>query len=212
MSIKHPRFDRADIEIAEQRPLFSGFFTLLKVSLRHRLFGGEWSPVVERELFSKAGAAAAMVYDPVLDKIGLVEQFRVGMLDAPQGPWSLEGVAGMLEPDETPEELIGRELVEEAGLEAKHLIPITGFYPTPGSCDEYTHLFCAICDLSQAGGVFGLAEEGEDILFNVYSASEVFDAMLQSRMNNATTLIGLQWLERQRDSLRAQYPNWENSK
>lgn len=212
MNIKHPRFNRADVDITEQKSLFSGFFTLLKIRLRHRLFSGEWSPPIERELFSKASAAAAIAYDPVMDKIGLVEQFRVGMLEAAHGPWSLEAVAGMLEPDETPEKLIARELVEEAGLEAKHLIPITGFYPTPGSCNEYTHLFCAICDLSQAGGVFGLVDEGEDILFNVYSAEEVFDAMLQSRMNNATTLIGLQWLERERDPLRAQYPNWETSK
>ena len=180
--------------------------------LRHRLFNGGWSGTIERELFSKAPAAAAVVYDPVLDSIGLVEQFRIGMLDAPSGAWSLEGVAGMVEHGESAQAMIARELEEEAGLKAKKLLPITCFYPTPGSCNEYTHLFCAICDLRGAGGVYGLDHEGEDILFTVYPATEVFDAMLQSnRMNNAATLIGLQWLERQRDSLRAQYPNWEFS-
>ncbi|MCR6652851.1 MAG: hypothetical protein NVV73_15805 [Cellvibrionaceae bacterium] len=101
-----------------------------------------------------------------------------------------------------------RELVEEAGLQAKELLPVTAFYPTPGSCNEYTYLFCAICDLTAAGGIFGVDGENEDILFKAYPAEEVFDAMLQSRMNNAATLIGLQWLQLNRNQLRARWPAW----
>lgn len=199
-------FHLKDVEIISKETSFQGFFKMVTIKLRHRLFKGDWGPVIERELFDKA--SAAVVYDPVNDLIGLVEQFRVGMLDAPLGPWSLECVAGMVDKVESSEALILRELEEEAGISSAELIPITGFYPTPGSCNEFAELFCAICDLSDAGGVYGLVEEGEDILFNVYSAQEVFSAMLQSRMNNAATIIGLQWLQLNRPELQAKYEFW----
>ncbi len=201
-------FDHLDVEIIEEQPVHSGFFKLFNVRLRHRLFGGGWSRELRRELFAKAEAVSAMVYDPVLDRIGLVDQFRIGTLGSPYGPWTLESVAGMVEEGEAPADVALRELEEEAGLQAKELVPITAFYPTPGSCNEYTHLFCAICDLTQAGGVFGVAGENEDILFKAYPAEEVFNAMLQSRMNNAATLIGLQWLQFNRPQLRARWPAW----
>lgn len=202
------KFVREDVEVLEEEPLYSGFFKLLRVKLRHRLFNGGWSREFNRELFAKAQAASAVVYDPVLDRIGLVDQFRIGTLDSPYGPWTLESVAGMVEEGESPADMMLRELVEEAGLQAKELLPVTAFYPTPGSCNEYTHLFCAICDLTEAGGIFGVDGENEDILFKAYPAEEVFDAMLQSRMNNAATLIGLQWLQLNRTQLRARWPVW----
>lgn len=202
------KFVREDVEVLGEEPLYSGFFKLLRVRLRHRLFNGGWSREFSRELFAKAQAASAVVYDPVLDQIGLVDQFRIGTVDSPYGPWTLESVAGMVEEGESPADMMLRELVEEAGLQAKELLPVTAFYPTPGSCNEYTYLFCAICDLTAAGGIFGVDGENEDILFKAYPAEEVFDAMLQSRMNNAATLIGLQWLQLNRNQLRARWPAW----
>lgn len=202
------KFVREDVEVLGEEPLYSGFFKLLRVRLRHRLFNGGWSREFSRELFAKAQAASAGVYDPVLDQIGLVDQFRIGTVDSPYGPWTLESVAGMVEEGESPADMMLRELVEEAGLQAKELLPVTAFYPTPGSCNEYTYLFCAICDLTAAGGIFGVDGENEDILFKAYPAEEVFDAMLQSRMNNAATLIGLQWLQLNRNQLRARWPAW----
>ena len=208
MVFEPPGLTSADVEVLERRSIHSGFFQLLKVTLRHRKFGGGWTEAFQRELFDKAEAASAVVYDPVLDFIGLVDQFRVGTLASPYGPWTLESVAGMVEVGESPADLVLRELVEEAGLNARELLPITAFYPTPGSCNEYTHLFCAICDLAGAGGIFGIEGENEDILFKAYPAQEVFDAMLHSRMNNAATLIGLQWLQWHRPRLRAAWPAW----
>ncbi|MBC6906427.1 NUDIX domain-containing protein [Saccharophagus sp. K07] len=206
--VRDVKFSRQDVEVVKEEPIYSGFFRLVNVRLRHRLFRGGWSREFSRELFAKAEAASAVVYDPVLDLIGLVDQFRVGTLDSPYGPWTLESVAGMVEEGESPANMMLRELQEEAGLQAKDLLPITGFYPTPGSCNEYTHLFCAICDLSGAGGLFGVDGENEDILFTAYPADDVFNAMLQSRMNNAATLIGLQWLQLNRPRLRAQWQSW----
>jgi ADP-ribose pyrophosphatase len=208
MSIETAQFGSDDVQIIEHQSVYKGFFELAKIRLRHRQYNGTWSREFQRELLVKPEAAAAVVYDPVLDLIGLVEQFRIGALTSSYGPWTLEGVAGMVEEGESPADMMLRELSEEAGIEAKVLLPITGFYPTPGGTDEYTHLFCALCDLSAAGGVFGVEGENEDILFRVYPAGQIFDAMLQNRTNNAATLIGLLWLQGQRSHLRHRWPAW----
>jgi ADP-ribose pyrophosphatase len=211
MSIDLPGLPPDAVEILEQESAYRGFFQVLKLKLRHRKFGGGWSRPFVRELFDKSEAASAVVYDPVLDRVGLVDQFRVGALKSPHGPWTLECVAGMVEEGESPADMMLRELEEEAGLQAKQLLPITNFYPTPGSCNEFTHVYCAICDLAGAGGVFGVEGENEDILFKTYPVEEVFNAMLHSRLNNAATLIGLLWLRQQRPQLRAAWPTWEGS-
>ena len=202
MSLYRSDFEQADVDIQAKDTIFRGFFEMLKLRLKYRKFAGGWGKEISRELFKRGNAAAAILYDPQNDLIGLIEQFRVGALSSEFGPWCLEVVAGMVEGDETPEELITREIFEEAGITEHRLIHITDYYSSPGGCDEKIYLFCALCDLSNAGGIFGLEEENEDIRLNIYQASDVFSGMLKSRANNAATLIGLQWLQLNRNHLK----------
>lgn len=196
-------FHLQDIDILERETVYQGFFKMEKIQLKHKLFAGGWSPTLSRELFVRGDAVAAVLYDPDRDLIGLVEQFRAGAIDEPDGPWCLEVVAGMFGENETPEEVIYRELMEEANIKPERLIPICRYLSTPGGCNERIHLYCAVGKLDNAEGIFGLDSEGEDIRFRVFAAEQVFDAMLESRMNNAATLIGLQWLQINRASIKA---------
>ncbi|MFT5084401.1 MAG: ADP-ribose pyrophosphatase [Lentisphaeria bacterium] len=202
MPSQKPKFTISDVEVSRDEVVFDGFFKMHKLSLKHRLFGGGWSEQINRELFHRGEASAAVLYDPVHDTIGLIEQFRVGALDSEYSPWCLEVVAGMLERGESPDGLMRRELFEEAGIKEAELIHISSYYSTPGGCSEKIHLYCAVCDLSNSGGLHGLQEEHEDILLHIFAAEEVFTVMLKSRMNNAATLLGLQWLQLNRASLR----------
>ena len=202
MPIKQAQFTAGDVQIEKEETVFQGFFKMNTLTLKHRLFGGGWSNSINREIFHRGHASAAVLYDPESDSIGLVEQFRAGALDSPYSPWCLEVVAGMVEKGESPEEVIVREIEEEAGITDVKVIPITTYYSTPGGCSEQIHLFCALCDLSNAGGVHGLDEENEDILLHIFPADDVFTVMLDSRMNNAATLLGLQWLQIHRESLK----------
>lgn len=197
-----PRYSRRDVKVDNDKVVFDGFFKLHEIRLKHRLFAGGWSQTVTREVFHRGEASAAILYDPENDLIGLIEQFRVGALESEFGPWCLEVVAGMLEPGEAPEQVIMRELAEEAGISRARLIPICSYYSSPGGCSEKIHLYCALCDLRDAGGIHGLDHENEDIFLHPVPAQEVFSIMLESRMNNAATLLGLQWLQINRESLR----------
>lgn len=205
MSLNTGQFHKDDVEIIEKKTLFNGFFRMLGFKLRHKHFAGGWSDVMVRELFSRGDAAAAVLYDPNADLIGLVEQFRIGALDSEYGPWCLEVVAGMCEPNESAEALIRREMKEEAGISEATLLPISRYYSTPGGCSERIHVYCALCDLEGVEGIYGLDEEHEDIRLNTYSPDEVFEQMYESRANNAATLIGLQWLQMHRKRLRESY-------
>lgn len=201
MPLKSADYGLHDVEIEKQDTVFDGFFKMREYTIKHRLFSGEWSGSMTREIFGRGPAAAAVLYDPNQDAVGLVEQFRIGALSAELGPWCLEVVAGMVEEGENPEQLIRRELVEEAGIDSAELIPISRYYSTPGGCDEVIDLYCALCDLSNKAGIYGLDSENEDIRLHVLSAETVFTDMYNGRTNNAATLIGLQWLQLNRSEL-----------
>lgn len=198
-------FGPEDLSLTSSETVYDGFFKMQRLELKHRLFAGGWTPAFKRELFSRGDAVAGILYDPWQDSIGLIEQFRVGAHRAKTGPWCLEVVAGMMDkPGEAPEQVMARELAEEAGLEAEKMEFICQYLSSPGGTDESIHLFALYCKLDSAGGLHGLDEEHEDIRLCVYPAQEVFAAMLTGRMSNAATLIGLQWLQLNRTRIRSE--------
>ncbi len=200
--IKKPEFNSADVDLVHRENLYKRFFRVEKIVLRHKLFKGGWSKEMSRELFVRGEAVAVVVYDPVHDLIGMIEQFRIGALQEPNGPWCYEVVAGMVEEGETPEAVARRELMEEANINPYHMEFICDFLSSPGGSDEKLYLFCALSDLSQAGGIHGLPDENEDIRLHCFPAPAVFAELLNGRFNNAAALICLQWLQMNRERLR----------
>jgi len=196
---------RDDIEILERRTLFQGVFRIDRYRLRHRSFNGHWCPEITRELFERGHAAAVLIYDPGRDAVALVEQFRVGAMAAGRNPWVIEVVAGIIEGDETAEDVARREAVEEAGIAIGELEPIVEYLASPGGTSETCKLFCGRADLAQAGGVHGLPEEGEETRVLVLPAAEAFALAKENRVENATCVIALMWLELNRERLRKRW-------
>lgn len=192
-----------DIEIIERKNLYKRFFQVDLVTLKHRHFDGSWGAPISRELLVRGNAVGALLYDPINDLIGLVEQFRVGGLNEASGPWLFEVVAGMFDGDETAEEVVMREVKEEADLTPERLEFICDYLSSPGGTTEKLYLYCALGDLSNAGGVFGVPEEGENIRVHIFTADEVFKELYSGKFNNAAVLICLQWLMINRSRLRA---------
>lgn len=196
-------FTADDIEVQSRATSYSGFLRIDKLQLRHRLFSGGWSDVMQREVLNKPSAVGVLLYDPGRDKLVLVRQFRVGLLEEPGSAWPLELVAGMVESGEVPQDVAIRETKEEANCTPADLVAIGDYYNSPGVSNEKVYLFCGRVDADALGGVHGLPEEHEDIEVVVLPAQTVFEGVSSGRINNAMTIIAVQWLQLNKPTLRA---------
>ena len=79
------------------------------------------------------------------------------------------------------------------------------YHVSPGGTSERISLFCGQVDTSQAGGVHGKAEEGEDIRVVVMSAADALAKLHAGQITSAAPLIALQWLRCNRDQLRTRW-------
>ncbi|HEX3954357.1 MAG TPA: NUDIX domain-containing protein [Stellaceae bacterium] len=195
-----------DVEIIEAKLGFSRHLEVEIVRFRNRRFDGGWSGERVFDVVRRGGAIAIVLYDPARDSVVLIEQFRIAALYAGRSPWLIECVAGLIDTAETPEAVARREAREEANLDPiGPLVPIQVMLPASGSYDEAIWLYCGRVDASGAGGVFGVADENEDIRVSVKTLAEV-EAMLDAgAIESAHTLICLYWLLRHRDRLRREW-------
>ena len=194
-----------DVVVEQRERCFQGFYRLDRVHLKHRLFAGHMGPTISRELFVRPDAVCVLPYDPHTDSVVLVEQFRVGALDKSPKPWLLEIVAGLIDTDEEPAEVARREAREEADLELHELLPVMTYYPSPGGSDERVYLYIGRCSTAGVGGVFGVAEEGEDIRVHVWPLAGALKAVQDGRIDNAASIIALQWLVLNKEQVKADW-------
>ena len=183
------------IEVDHRETVFDSFLRVDRLKLRHSLFAGGWSELMTRELILRPRAVGVLLFDPVQRQVVLVRQIRVGMLDEGQPPWLLELVAGMVESGEEPIEVAARESLEEANTKPQDLLQICEYYNSPGISNERITLFCGRVDATQAGGIFGLDAEHEDIEVVVLSLADALAKVASGEINNAMSIIALQWLQ-----------------
>ena len=189
---------------ATRRP-YARYFGVQEDDLRFRRFDGGQSDRVTRAGFILGDAVTVLPYDPVRDRVMVVEQYRYGAwLRGDPNPWSLEAVAGRIDPGETPEAAARRETVEETGLDLGDLLPVGRYYPSPGAVTEYIISYVALADLDDgAAGVGGLASEAEDIRAHVIGFDRLMGLIDSGEVENAPLLISAQWLAARRDRIRA---------
>ena len=187
--------------IKSREVVYSGFYQMDTISFQHDLHSGGSTDVVERELFVRGNVVGLIVYDPASDCTVLLEQFRIGAMHQRPDPWLMEIIAGMIDTDETPEQVAVREAKEEAGLVLTDVKLAMHYLASPGASTEEVFLYYAETDLSDAGGHYGLPEEDEDIRVSVVQAEEAFTMMDKRVVKNALSIIGLQWLKMKRAGL-----------
>jgi ADP-ribose pyrophosphatase len=99
--------------------------------------------------------------------------------------WELP--AGRLEPGEPPIDTIRRELVEEAGIQAAHVVSLGESLSSPGIFTERIHLFLAT-DLTPVPDAREAAE-----VFDVHwvPLDEAVRRALEGEIDDSKTVIGL---------------------
>ena len=141
------------------------------------------------EMIRHPGATAII---PFLDDPGtpdprvlLIHQFR----HAANGfIWEIP--AGTLAPGEAPEACAGRELAEEAGMEAGKLVRLTTIFTTPGFTDERIHLYLA----SGLRPVALAREEDEFITVHEKRWSEVGKMIRTGKIRDGKSLVALMYV------------------
>ena len=196
---------KKQIEILARDTAYDGFLRVDRYRLRHSLYAGGWSRELVRERVERLRAAAILLYDPDLDQVVMVEQFRIGAHEAGQGAWLLEIVGGYVPPEELPEAVARREAVEEAGCAVGEIEPIGEFYLSPGTSVERISLYCGRVRAPAGGAVHGLDHEGEDIRVEVLPADAAIAELFSGRVNSTTAIVTLQWLAAHRAGLRSRW-------
>ena len=198
-------FAKNDVEIIARETLYSGFFSMDLYRFRHRLFNGEMSGEIRREIFERGHAAVLLPFDPVRDEVVLVEQIRIAAYDVSESPWLLEMVAGMIEEGETVEDVARREALEEAGLVVGRTKPVLSYLARPGGTSERLSIMVGEVDATTAEGIHGLADENEDIRVHVVSREQAYQWVEEGKIDNAASVIALQWLQLHYQTLRNEW-------
>jgi ADP-ribose pyrophosphatase len=193
-----------DVQVEARHYAYANFFSVEEYNLSFRRFDGTMSPVVNRATFISGDAVTVLPYDPVRDRVLLVEQFRAGpYARGDANPWQLEAIAGRIDPGETAEDAARREAVEEAGLDLGALLPVAGYYPTPGAKTEFLYSYVALVDLPDgAAGVFGVEGEAEDIRGHLVPFERLMALVASGEISNAPLILTALWLQRERGRLR----------
>lgn len=188
-------------EVLSHETLFKRFFRLDEYRIRHQRFDGGEQEIV-REVFERGNAVAVLPYDAKRDKVVLIEQFRPGAIRFGAEPWLLEIIAGVIEEGESLEEVAKREAQEEAGCQLTELRQVCRYLVSPGGCSESCTVFIASVDSEGIGGVYGVADEHEDINVHVVPVDQAFQWLREGKICNAVTIIALQWLQLNIEGLR----------
>jgi ADP-ribose pyrophosphatase len=135
-------------------------------------------------------------YDQYAEKVLLIERFRVGALGEVAGPWQIELPSGMYDPEGLSTE--DRAFIEAetvARLSLMDVETISRFLASPSSTNEKVYLYCGGVVFDEAGDQHWAAGLRDEVSCHVMNREEAFEAMREGYINNAVTIIALQWLQ-----------------
>jgi ADP-ribose pyrophosphatase len=164
-------------QLLHSQPIFQGRAIQVRVDSVRKAGGGETT----REVVEHGECVAILAVDAD-DNLLLVRQFRY-----PVGTDLLEIPAGGIEPGETPDEAVCRELREETGYLPNQVRRLGGFYSAPGYCTEYLHLYLAT-DLVLSPLH---AEDTESIELVRVPCADVPNLITSGRICDAKSIAGL---------------------
>ncbi|MCX6012148.1 MAG: NUDIX hydrolase [Chloroflexi bacterium] len=120
-------------KILSSKQIYKGHIVELRVDIIELPDGAQ----VSREIVEHRDCVAIVAIDNN-NCVLMVRQYRRAVDEI-----LFEIPAGMIEPDENPDEAAKRELQEETGYLPLKLQKLGGFYASPGFCTEYMHLYLA---------------------------------------------------------------------
>lgn len=187
------------VMIEQKRHILNDFFKIEEAYLRFEQFNGEMSPLVRRLNLERGDSVAVLVLNKDTGNLILVSQFRYPTYQNAHG-WTIEAIAGMIDPGESPEQAARREIEEETGLKITTFEHISTFYPSPGGSSEQIYLYHSEvsgerASYNKTGGLIG---HGEDIKSLEIPLQDALQKIRSGEIVDAKTIIGIYWLENRR--------------
>jgi nudix-type nucleoside diphosphatase (YffH/AdpP family) len=186
------------VEVRKQSRIFNDFFKIDELVVAYQKRDGSMSADQRRLVFERGDAAAVLLFNTDRNCVVLVEQFKAPTLGKGLGGgWITETVAGIVEPNETPESAAVRETSEETGYQISiaALQPIAKFFSSPGGASECIYLYYAeVRDADKVGKGGGNEAEGEDIEVKEMPLDELLEMVKCNRIEDPKLLIGALWL------------------
>jgi len=174
-------------ETLSSRRVFEGRALKLRIDSVRLPSGKETT----REIVEHENCVAIVALDDA-DNILLVKQFR-----KPVEKELLEIPAGGIDPGESPEDAVRREMREETGFLPRDVKKLGGFYSSPGFCTEYLYLYLA-SDLEPKPLK---AEDSENITLVRVPLKEIPGLIASGAICDAKSIAGLlTFLEYQRSA------------
>lgn len=193
-------------DILDRETLFQGYFSVDRYRVQHEKFDGSQSKPFTREIFNYGRTVAGvLLFDPLHDKVVMVEQFRMAPMTHAENPWMTEIVMGFIDGGETPEQAARREALEEAGCEVVDMLPIASYYTSPGCTTDMATIFVARTTAPAEERIGGLSSEDEDIRVHVIDATTAIGMLFGNKIRDSHTLIAMQWFAMHRTELRSRW-------
>ena len=192
------------VTVHNRKQPYTKFFALQEVDMSVPRFDGGTDERVYRTGFLGTDTSIVLPYDPVRDRVLLVEQFRFGpfLRDDPN-PWLMEPIAGRVDVGETPEMVAMRETHEESGLALRALHKVHSGYASPGCSTEYFNIYVGIADIDDAAAILsGLEAEAEDIQGHILPFADFLSLLKSGQLPVVPLALAGYWLALNRDVLR----------
>lgn len=195
---------RNTIKISAKKNLYVGFNQLDEYDLQvpSLNLNNPDSRICRREILKCSDAVFILIYAPEIDSFVFCQEFRAGVFINPSAddPFILECAAGMIDRESNPEQIARAEVYEETGLTAGDLQLIAAVYSSPGRITEKVYVYFTEVMGVPTTGIFGLADEHEEIITHLIKREEVYRMMDELKIIDSMTLLALNWF-RCRDTL-----------
>lgn len=196
VSVWNPTFGNSDYKILSDEIKLDGHIQIAEQVFQFKLFDNSFSEPVTRTKILRTPSVTVLLYHKESQKVVLVEQFRHACIDVADSPWLLEAVAGMIEPNETPEQTAIREAREEAGCEVTELVHIGNYLPTCGVSNEVTYTYCGFIKELPTTTIHGEMSESENTKVHILTYKEVEELITfndSNRVLASNVFVTLQW-------------------
>jgi GDP-mannose pyrophosphatase NudK len=183
------------IENVQKQLLSDNWYVLHKYTYDLIKNNGERQPQV-REVYDRGNGATILLYNRHKKTVLLINQFRMpSYVNGNATGMLLETCAGLLD-DDSPEECVRKEAIEETGYVVGPVQKLFEAYMSPGSVTEIVHFFAAEYDESQraysGGGV-----DDEDIEVVELPFTQVLEMIKDGRIKDGKTIMLLQYAQTQ---------------